>query len=51
MPSLHVMWALLSAILLARRYRTTGVLYATLIAVSTAGIGEHCIVDLVAALP
>lgn len=50
-PSLHLAWAL-ELVLYSRSYlRRIAIIYLVLIAASTLGLGEHYIVDLVAAVP
>lgn len=51
MPSLHVAWAILLAIYAPKWMRWPMALFAALTAVATVGIGEHYVIDLVAAVP
>lgn len=51
MPSLHLTWALILAIYCGRRWRWLAVVFAALIAWSTIGLGEHYVIDLIAAIP
>ena len=52
MPSMHLTWALLLAINARRRWLQAALwVYASLITISTVGLGEHYLVDLIAAVP
>ncbi len=50
-PSLHLTWALLAVAYSPRSLRYPSAVLAILIAFSTIGLGEHYIVDLIAAVP
>jgi hypothetical protein len=50
-PSLHMTWALVFLIYASPRLRTAAVVFAALTMAATVGLGEHYIVDLVAAVP
>ena len=51
MPSLHFSWALISLIYASRRAKIAAAAYVVLMAAATIGLGEHYLVDLVAAIP
>ena len=52
MPSMHVTWALLLAINARSRWLAAALwVYAAIIAVSTLALGEHYLIDLIAAVP
>ncbi|HEX3661355.1 MAG TPA: phosphatase PAP2 family protein [Acidobacteriaceae bacterium] len=50
-PSLHMTWALLCVVYVARPWRWAAVLFAVLTALATLGTGEHYLIDLVVAVP
>ncbi len=50
-PSLHMAWALILVVYSPARARALAILFALLTAFSTLGMGEHYIIDLVAAVP
>jgi hypothetical protein len=49
-PSMHMAWALMICWSCSKRFRPLGYAYAIAIASSTIGLGEHYLIDLVAAL-
>lgn len=52
LPSMHMTWALLLAMIARdRRLKIALWVYAGLIAVATIGVGEHYLIDLIAAVP
>ncbi|MGA7521028.1 MAG: phosphatase PAP2 family protein [Acidobacteriaceae bacterium] len=50
-PSLHMTWALLCVVYVARPWRWVAVSFAGLTALATLGTGEHYLIDLVVAVP
>jgi PAP2 superfamily len=51
MPSMHLSWALMLAINARSRWRYGLSIYAGVLAVATIGLGEHYLIDLIAAVP
>ncbi len=51
LPSLHMAWALILVVYSPARVRALAILFALLTAFATLGLGEHYIIDLVAAVP
>jgi membrane-associated phospholipid phosphatase len=51
MPSMHLTWALLLVFYAPRKWKGWLVVYAVLVAVSTVALGQHYLVDLIAAIP
>jgi hypothetical protein len=52
MPSMHLGWALLLALNARSRWLAAALwAYAALIALATIGLGQHYVVDLIAAIP
>jgi membrane-associated phospholipid phosphatase len=50
-PSLHLTWALLLILYIPARLRPLAIIFAVLTACATLGLGQHYIIDLIAAVP
>jgi len=50
-PSLHLTWALLLILYIPGRLRLLAIIFAVLTACATLGLGQHYIIDLIAAVP